>query len=57
MFACCVNNWTEPLSTTLPLTRSALNLAVRVGDSYFASASTLTEVIILLHQGWSWIGW
>ena len=51
MFACCVNNWTAPLQTTLPLTRSGLSLALKAGDNYFASASNLTEIILRLHQG------
>jgi predicted ATPase/signal transduction histidine kinase len=51
IFASLVNNWTAPLHTTLPLSQDGQRQALQVGDTYFASAFSVTEMMVRFHQG------
>ena len=51
LFVTCINNWTAPLHTSLPLSQSGRRQALQTGDTYFASAFDLTELMVRLHQG------
>ena len=51
VFTTCVNNWTAPLYSTLPLLRSGQDRALKAGETYYASAFSLTAACIRLHQG------
>ena len=51
VFTSCVNNWIAPLHTTLPLDQTWQVRALQTGDTYFAAAFSLTDIIVRMHQG------
>jgi predicted ATPase/signal transduction histidine kinase len=51
VFTTSVNSWTAPLHTNSPLCRIGQARAFTAGDTYFAAAFSLTDVMVRLHQG------
>ncbi len=51
IFTTCLSNWTAPIAPTLPLCQTGQARAFTLGDTYFASAFSMTEIILRLHQG------